>query len=164
MNLRRLINTYLEKSMLLQIATSANNIPWICTVCFAYDSNFNLYWFSRHSTRHSQEIARNPNVAGAVVLPYAIGDKSRGLQFAGKASELHYKIDVSAGLATLQSRYGVKRKRIDQLKQEIFSKTADYGLYRLHPESIILYDTLNFPKSPRQVYEISNLHPVKHTA
>jgi len=164
MNIRQLIDNYLRESMLLQIATSVNGIPWICTVCFAYDSHFNLYWFSRHPARHSQEINRNPHVAGAVALPYAIGDKPRGLQFTGMASELHHKIEVSAGLVTLQSRYGVKRKRVDQLRHEIFSGSQDYGLYRLCPDSIIFYDTLNFPKSPRQVYEVSNLPPMKQTA
>ncbi|HVA97126.1 MAG TPA: pyridoxamine 5'-phosphate oxidase family protein [Candidatus Acidoferrales bacterium] len=162
MDIKRLITDYLEKALLLQIATSDNGIPWICTVCFAYDSEFNLYWFSRHNTRHSQEISRNPCVAGAVVQPYALGDKSRGLQFAGSVSELHQKQEVFLGLLALQKRYDVKNKRIIQLRKEILFHLADYGLYRLRPDSIILYDTITFPDSPRQVYvpgtDMARLH------
>lgn len=152
MEIKQLISDYLEKALLLQIATSDNGIPWICTVCFAYDSEFNLYWFSRHNTRHSQEISRNSYVAGAVVQPYHLGDKSKGLQFSGIAYELHHEKDVLLGLAALQKRYGVKNKRINQLKKEIFLHLADYGLYRLHPDTIILHDTVNFPDSPRKVF------------
>jgi len=171
MSTKLLINSYLDKSLLLQIATSVNNIPWICTVCFAYDSESNLYWFSRHNTRHSQEIIQNSYVAAAVALPYEIGDKSRGLQISGKAGELHSVSELTVGLAAMQKRYGVKNKRLNQLKREIMSQAANYGFYCLRPDTIILHDALNFPDSPRQAYTITNeveekemvqLHGLKH--
>lgn len=171
MNSKQLIRSYLDKSLLLQIATSFDGIPWICTVCFAYDIDCNLYWFSRHSTRHSQEIVLNPRIAGAVALPYAMGDKSRGLQFSGTAVELHSKNDLVLGLVTMQKRYGVKIMRIMQLRRELLSDVADYGLYCLRPDTILIHDSLNFPDSPRQVYKITNRawvkemvqsHPLKH--
>src|SRR5438874_811194 len=105
MNSKQLIESFLKESMVLQIATAVDGIPWICSVCFAYDQDFNLYWFSRHDTRHSQEITRNPRIAGAIALPFVIGDRSRGLQFAGTAYELHYEQDLLLGLSTLKERY-----------------------------------------------------------
>lgn len=138
--------------MLLQIATAAGNVPWVCTVCFAYDKHLNLYWFSRHATQHSRDIAHNPRVAGAVVLPYKVGKKTRGLQFVGKAGELSRAVDIKAGLVALSLRYKTPKERTDQIARQLKKGKADYGLYRLRPDSIILYDTLNFPSSPRQVY------------
>ena len=159
-NLRLLIEKYLQKAILLQIATAAGNVPWVCTVCFANDKRLNLYWFSRHATRHSKEIASNPSVAGAVVLPYKVGKKTRGLQFVGNAEELRSATDIAAGLAALSLRYKTSKERRGQITRQLKEGAADYGLYRLRPDSIILYDTLNFPGSPRQVYTV----PKKRTA
>ncbi len=156
MNTKDLIIDYLEKSMVLQIATCLNDIPWICTVCFANDSSCNLYWFSRHDTRHSQEIILNPLVAGAVSLPYKLGDKSRGMQFSGMALELYDEPSIVKGLAVLEKRFDVKPERTYQLKQELLSKSANYGLYCLRPNSIILHDKVNFPNSQKKVYKVPN--------
>ncbi len=154
MNLKQLINKYLNDSMVLQIATSVDNIPWVCTVCFAYDSRFNLYWFSRHATRHSQEIVRNPHVAGAVSVRYALGDKPRGLQLIGTALELSDETSLLSGITALRKRYHVPFERVKQLKKELRSQTANYGLYSLRPDSIVVYDTFTFPDSPRQEYKV----------
>jgi len=162
-NLRLLIEKYLEKAILLQIATTSGNVPWVCTVCFAYDTHLNFYWFSRHATRHSKEIANNPRVAGAVVLPYKVGKKTRGLQFAGKANELRSATDIAAGLAALSLRYKTSKERESQITQQLKEGAADYGLYRLRPDSIILYDTLNFPNSPRQVYVVPKKKVARRT-
>jgi len=156
MSLRQLIRQYLNQALLLQIATAVHETPWICTVCFAPDSDFNLYWFSRHDTRHSQEIGANPNVAGAVVLPYVLGDKTRGLQISGEVESIVRDLDVSIGLSAMQKRYHTKADRVEQLRKEIVSGSADYGLYRLRPKTIVLYDSLNFSESPRQEYILSN--------
>lgn len=155
MRVKQLINNYLKESYLLQIATSGHNIPWICTVCFGFDTSFNLYWFSRHDTRHSQEILQNNCVAGAVVLPYVKGNKSRGLQFAGIAVELHDVLEIEKGLGAMRKRYDMSKKREIELKNEMVSGDANYGLYRFIPEEIILYDTKNFPDAPRQVYSMT---------
>ncbi len=163
-NLRQLIEKYLEKATLLQVATAIGDVPWICTVCFAPNKQFDLYWFSSHGTRHSKEIARNPRVAGAVVLPYVVGKKTRGLQFVGTAKELHGAADIAEGLASLSRRYKVTKKREAQLTRELRGGATNYGLYRLRLDSIILYDTLNFPSSPRQVYAVPKKQPRKRTA
>lgn len=152
MKIKALIEECLQNVMQLQIATTVDSIPWIATVCYAYDSNFNLYWFSRHNTRHSKEISLNPHVAAALSFPYAIGDKPRGLQFIGIAKEIHDKKSILQGLKALKGRYKVSPRRIFTLRHELLSHIGDYGLYQLRPESIVLYDTLNFPDSPRQVY------------
>jgi len=161
MNVKTLIKSYLEEGLLLQVATSTRDTPWICTVCFAQDAAFNLYWFSRHNTRHSQEIVLNPQVAGAIALPYSRGEKTRGLQLSGVVTELIRETDLTVGLIAMQKRYGTKNERIKQLRQEILTGAADYGLYRLHPEKVILYDTLNFPDSPRREYQVPKITTAK---
>ncbi len=153
-SVKYLIEQYLNEVLVLQVATSAGNVPWVCTVCFAADSDFNVYWMSRHDARHSQEIARNAHVAAAVVLPYALGDATRGLQLAGTVDELSTEPAVSVGLGVMQERYGVTPERTAELKRTIVARSGDFGLYRLQPDSIVLYDKLNFPDAPQQRYTV----------
>jgi len=87
MDLRKLIEDYLKKAMLMQIATVKNKKPWVASVWYAHDEDWNLYFISRKSRRHSQEIKKNPNIAGAIAIPHTkgSGEKVRGLQFEGTA-------------------------------------------------------------------------------
>lgn len=156
MSLKKLIAAYLQDALTLQIATSKGTKPWICTVNFAYDTDFNMYWFSRRATRHSKEIARNANVAGAIVAPRKKNEKVRGLQCSGTAQEVRDEKEIKHGVRVMSQRYAVSKERQKELLSELH-EGVDYALYRLRPDSIMLYDTEHFPKDPRQEYIV----PVK---
>src|SRR3989344_3813530 len=104
MDLRELIKEYLKKTRMIQIATSVDNQPWICTVYCAYDEDFNFYWISKPSTRHSQEIMKNPKVAGAIVYDQQPYPKKgvRGLQFEGTAELLTGEEEANASKFYIQ--------------------------------------------------------------
>lgn len=72
----------------MSLATSNNNKPWVCEVHYAYDDQLNLYFRSKPSRRHSQEIATNPHVAGSIVIQHKLGEKPRGVYFEGIAELL----------------------------------------------------------------------------
>ena len=156
MDVNRLVREYLEGSNLMQIATCAKNIPWVCTVCFAVDEKLNVYWFSSHETRHSQEIILNSRVAVAVVQPHTLGNPVRGLQFSGLASELKNPDEIRHSLSCNAKRYGVTAQKTRALQAELESGQAKYGIYRIKPDSFLLYDTLNFPKSPQQKLDLND--------
>jgi uncharacterized protein YhbP (UPF0306 family) len=63
MDPKDVIRRNINKCNIMQLATSSNDIPWVVTVHFYADDELNLYWSSRDSRRHSQEIASNPNAA-----------------------------------------------------------------------------------------------------
>lgn len=88
MKLKKLIEDYLKEAWMMQVATSHNSQPWACTVYFAHDENWHLYWISLPTRRHSKEIRENNKIAGTIVLPHVPGDKVRGLQFQGIAKKL----------------------------------------------------------------------------
>jgi nitroimidazol reductase NimA-like FMN-containing flavoprotein (pyridoxamine 5'-phosphate oxidase superfamily) len=63
------MNKFLEKLLtdnkVLQIATSENNIPWICNVYFYYHNQI-IYYLSDKSAKHSLQLQSNPQVAFAL--------------------------------------------------------------------------------------------------
>ena len=156
MDLRTLVKEYLAEARVMQIATCVDAVPWVCTVCFAVDEKLNVYWFSEHAARHSQEIAANPTVAGAIVQPHTIGKPVRGLQFSGMASELKRPDDVRHALSCNATRYGVSAERVSNMQAKIESGGASYGVYQIRPTMFVLYDTLHFPASPRQELVLNN--------
>jgi uncharacterized protein YhbP (UPF0306 family) len=151
---RQIIEELLDLGYLLQIAGARDGMAWICTVCFARDEEFNLYWFSRHDTRHSIAMSKNSTVVGAVAPSYALGDKSRGLQLTGRAREITSGPELTVGLSAMRTRYEVTPERIEQLHRQITEQSGDFGLYCFAPSEIVLHDNFTYPKSPRQLYMV----------
>ncbi|EKD64967.1 MAG: hypothetical protein ACD_50C00231G0011 [uncultured bacterium] len=150
MKLRKLIEEYIEKAKLMQVATSRNNRPWACSVYFAYDDKWNLYWISLSSARHSKEIEKNKKVAGTIVLPHKHGDEVRGLQFEGVAKVLKSKNEISSAMEYYAKRFGVSGKRV----KAIIENTDGHLCYVVRPKSFVLFDTLNYPNDSRQEYKL----------
>lgn len=146
MNLKKLIVDYLNSARLMQIATSRNDQPWVCSVYFAFDKQLRLYWLSKSDRRHSVEIQLNQKIAGSIVLPHAPGDKVRGIQFQGIAKELTGKSAISAGMNVYAKRFGMKEERI----AAIISGTDGHACYQMIPSLYVLFDEVNFPEQPRQ--------------
>lgn len=151
MDLRKLIKNYLKRTRMLQIATSVNGRPWCCTVYFAHDKDFNFYWISKPSTRHSKEIVKNPNVAGTIVYDQQPYPKKgvRGLQFEGKAKLLSGREEEKA------SKFYIKQlNREESLLEDIRSGKNSHKFYRTKPSKFVLFDRENFPKNERQEYNL----------
>ncbi len=149
MKLRNLIEEYLEKAILLQVATSANDQPWVCTVHFTFDVELNLYWMSLPERRHSLEIKSNPKIAGVIVHPHKITDVSRGIQLQGMAHEI---VDTEE-LETTFPYYGKRFNCMGSLPRLINGKNK-HRLYRLKPSLYVLFDEVNFLNNPRQEYRM----------
>src|SRR5580704_10544373 len=89
MAIENLIREYSTKTRMMQLATSVDGQPWCCTLYYAFDDTWNLYWISIPSMRHSQEIAKNQKVAGAIAYDQNPPRRAvRGLQFEGRAELL----------------------------------------------------------------------------
>lgn len=148
MNLKRLIKDYLEEAKILQVATSVKNQPWACTVYFAFDDDLNLYWLSKPTRRHSQELRDNEKVSGTVVLPHTPGDKVRGVQLQGIAKELNSRAEAGLAMKHYARRFGMNTKRV----KAILDNTDGHVCYKITPTLYVLFDEVNFPKEPRREY------------
>jgi nitroimidazol reductase NimA-like FMN-containing flavoprotein (pyridoxamine 5'-phosphate oxidase superfamily) len=85
LDVEKIIREYIAKTVHMSLATSANNKPWVCEVHFVYDDSLNLYWRSVFSRRHSQEIEKNPHVAGNIVTQHGKDEYPHAIYFEGLA-------------------------------------------------------------------------------
>jgi uncharacterized protein YhbP (UPF0306 family) len=92
---------FFRKHHVLTIATTVNNEPWCANCFYVYLEEENALVFTTgDDTRHGKEFAKNPFVAGTVVLETMVIGKIRGIQFQGKVSEPDGDL-----LARAKSRY-----------------------------------------------------------
>ncbi|HEY8108428.1 MAG TPA: pyridoxamine 5'-phosphate oxidase family protein [Patescibacteria group bacterium] len=131
-----LVDEYLADTILMQLATTGGDGPWACTVHYVPDADRNFYWLSREDRRHSQELAKDPRVAGVIVKPHEVGEKPRGIQFEGTAERVADD-DVERVQGLYKDRYG----------RDGF---PDHVFYVVKPSRIVLFDTVNFPDDPQQ--------------
>jgi uncharacterized protein YhbP (UPF0306 family) len=144
-DIKTMIMQYLNEVRIMQLATCAGQQPWCCTVEFAHDDAGNLYWISMPERRHSQEIAANSHVAGAMVSPQHGPGGVRGLQFEGDARQ----VDPAAAEELFQA-YAERFSTNPWMGKAIASGVSPSRLYQLKPRRFVLYDEVNFPDQPHQ--------------
>ncbi len=150
MNLKKLIREYLQKNLIMSLATSVNGRPWVCSVWYAIDEDMNIYWISSTARRHSREITNNTNVAGSMVLPQTPADAPRGVQFSGIAQMLTRKKDINKAMSVYAGRIFSKEKIEEFMKSTIHP----HRFYRVKPTQFVLFDAVNFPADSRQEFNL----------
>jgi uncharacterized protein YhbP (UPF0306 family) len=94
---------FFRKHHVLTIATTVGNEPWCANCFYVYLEEENVLAFTTGTdTRHGKEFAKNPVVAGTVVLETLIIGKIRGIQFQGIVSEPEGEIISKAKWAYLK--------------------------------------------------------------
>jgi uncharacterized protein YhbP (UPF0306 family) len=139
-DVREMVREFLQADQVMQLATSREGQPWICTVHFVADDAGHLYWTSTRDRRHSQELAANPRAAVAVVHNEV---KPQAVQMAGQVEEV-----AQEDLAKVHGRYCEKFGPKDKFLAEIESGERAY--YVFAPAETVLFDVVNFPADPRQ--------------
>jgi uncharacterized protein YhbP (UPF0306 family) len=132
----------------MSLATSSDNKPWVCEVHFAYDDNLNLYFRSRASTRHCEDIIVNNRVAGNIVTQHKLGDKVRGVYFEGKAELLENVGEQDEAFMMYNKRFGATKDILEEAKLE-----NGHQFYKIVVEDFYLFDSRE--SSPSQKYHLS---------
>lgn len=57
---------FLKSQKLLVIATQDENSPWICSVYYSINNNFEIFYVSSPKTNHSKHIEKNAEVAFSI--------------------------------------------------------------------------------------------------
>ena len=146
MEVRKVIAQYLQDAKLMQLATISGDKPWVSSVWFAADNEFNIYWFSSITRRHSNEVGENSSIAASIVLPQTPSDPPRGLQIEGIGEVLSDNDDIAKARGLYAGRI------FDAVKIDALMASAErpHRFYRLRPNRIVLLDPVNFSDSPTQ--------------
>lgn len=115
--LEKIIREYIDKSIHMSLATCADNHPWVSEVHFVYDNNLNLYFRSKADRRHSEEVAKNPNVAGNIVRQHALEDYPHAVYFEGMAAMVADEVEFAKLYELFASRLGASEAIIEDAKQ-----------------------------------------------
>lgn len=144
MDLQQLAKEYLDTVKPMQLATVDNGQPWICTVYFTADDNFNLYWMSARERQHSQEIMNNPQVAVAIVKD---AERKQALQIVGEAREVA-DVELEKAHTLYTAKYGPKDYDLEEIKKRLPQGRA---YWTFTPTKMSFWDEANFPDNPKQL-------------
>ncbi|MEX2007458.1 MAG: pyridoxamine 5'-phosphate oxidase family protein [Candidatus Levyibacteriota bacterium] len=145
MDVGKLVRDYLKEARMMQVATSKDNQPWVCTLYYASDDNQNIYWISKPDTRHSKELMANKKVAVAIPVKFNTLTVV-GLQVEGEAEEVSNLDEIKKYVKL----YSDKFKRGEGWYQDFLLGKNEHKLYRINPKMFVLFDAVNFPDNPRQ--------------
>jgi uncharacterized protein YhbP (UPF0306 family) len=145
MDMKEVIREQLQSKIhVMQLATTADNLPWVCNVHFDADDDLNIYWMSKTNCRHSEDIEKNPQVAVAILVNEQ--PPLRGLQIAGKAEQVPFE-EHEAVL-----RHYAERHERETLIEDALSGKVPFKLYRMVPEFIDVIDQKHFPDHFKQTW------------
>jgi uncharacterized protein YhbP (UPF0306 family) len=138
---------YLQNIKLMQLATCKDNKPWLCNVWYVIDGDQNIYWMSRKTRQHSQEIEQNPYVACTFHECYykGFGEKGRALVVSGKAKVINSE-DSKTAYKLYAQRYP-HMKKVQSLVDTL-SGSGHHSFYKLHIVKAKFFDELNNPDNP----------------
>ena len=86
-DLRETIQPYLAEHHAMTLATCSDNVPWATSVFYAH-AGFVLYFVSSSTSRHAQNITKNPLVAADINQDYQDWRAIRGVQLEGMAERV----------------------------------------------------------------------------
>lgn len=148
-DVEKCIRDHLIQARMMVVSTVAGDQPWSFTAYFVADQDLNLYWISKTSSRHSQEIHQHPKVA--VSIPVKFDDLNViGIQAEGTA-QLVEDQKLVAGKVKL---YSDKFARGKEWYQNFIANNNPFKLYTIQPKLFVLYDRVNFPDAERQEWKL----------
>jgi uncharacterized protein YhbP (UPF0306 family) len=144
-NIKQQISDYLKTARVMQLATSVNDKPWICTVHF-YSHGLTIYWSSMPDRRHSREIEQNKNAAVAIKIHEDTPDEKYviGISLEGKVEKV-----TAEEMSKIGPLYIKKLDKEPTFIEDILSGKKDFVFYKLLPTNAVLFDTIT-SGNPRQ--------------
>ena len=125
----------------MQLATSRDGQPWVCTVYFVLHQG-NFYWLSFPERRHSQELASNANAAIAIALKTDV--PVVGMQAEGTVEAVTNLDEVTTVLGLYVKKYNQGMKFTER-----FEKGENrHVLYRFSPGAAMTFDEESRPQDP----------------
>ena len=141
---------YLNSQKLMSLATRGD-YPWIASVYYVVDDDLNLYFISPADAEHSQQLAKNPEVAVNIAdSRQEASDKKKGLQLWGITSQ-EWIIEKLKWMFEMYGRLHPSVKDIftfERFQRQIMTSKV----YKVVPQRIKLFDE-NLPGNHQKTWE-----------
>ena len=128
---------YLQQHHVVSLATSGSDGPWAAAVFYVSDG-LTLYFLSSPTSRHCQNIAQDPHVAGTIQEDYADWAEIKGVQLEGLAINISGEDEAWA-----RRLYGEKYPLVGMISQApsaIVEALARVRWYQLVPQRVYFID------------------------
>lgn len=128
----------------MQLATVDDGQPWVCTVHYVADDDFNFYWLSLPARRHSQEVEKHGKAAVTVAIKF---DRPViGIQAEGSAKAVTDKRQIAKAMKSYVEKFNAGQK----FYENVVSGQNQHVMYQLTPSHLYLFDEVNYPDKGRQ--------------
>ena len=136
MDLKKLVREVLEKGYLMSLGICDSGGVWVSDVIYVHNDNFEIFWISQISRRHSKAIEKNPEVAATITVSNGKGEPNMGIQVAGRAEKLDSDV-LDLGIKHRQKRGKKPPKNAGEILD------SDESWYKLSPDTIeLIYEPL----------------------
>jgi uncharacterized protein YhbP (UPF0306 family) len=105
----------------LTLATTGPDGPWASPLAFTIEPDFSLIFYSATESRHCQNIAANPQVAGAIFDSTSPSNDADGVQFTGRCGEV-----AENELAAVMERYFSQSFPDPEIRKRWLRPIADF--------------------------------------
>src|SRR3989344_1427014 len=137
-----LLSLYLKSQNLMTLATGGK-APWVATVYYTFDKEFNLYFVSSPRSKHCQDIEKNNNVACSIYNSHIKNsEKKTGLQLQGTASKVE-GWDRSKFLLKMWHKAAPGMEEIVNVKN-MMNKVISSRVYKITPTYIKFFNEPEF--------------------
>lgn len=136
-DLTELIGEILRDSREMVLATTGEGGPWAASLVFGHNENYNLYWTSQDDSRHSLDLAKNPQAAVVINKEPTNGDGDKGLQLEGKAYKLTNETEILGAAREYYAKRGALELPDTVEEIEPFSPGASWFVFK--PSKIYIF-------------------------
>jgi uncharacterized protein YhbP (UPF0306 family) len=130
----------LQRGVTIQLATSANNQPWVATLYYVADG-IKLYWVSATKRRHSKEIEQNNKVSAAVVVESDPNGHRLGVQLSGSAERVLERNELEHAAKLYVDKYDSG----DEYYTTISVLNEDQAIYKMKIDTVAIFDSEHTP-------------------
>ncbi|MGF1470865.1 MAG: pyridoxamine 5'-phosphate oxidase family protein [Rubrobacteraceae bacterium] len=135
--LKNEVSDFLGSQLILHLAVSLENEPWICALEFIHDEELNFYWRSDATSHHSRVLDSN-NLASVAVTHVDQENLGTGIQAEGRAEKV---VDEEKIRAVSE---GIDTKRGKVVDSEIAAQEAGRTYWKLRPTRLYYLNEARF--------------------
>ena len=142
----------LDRTEFMAISTLGPDGSWTCPVQFGYDEKLNLYFKSKPSSKHMQNLETDERISVAVYKTERFPESRdvMGLQLKGSARFLYEREDLAEACRHM---YGRDQRKLDYRSKvdEHVGPDAVWRFVKISPDEAWCFDTRDIGEERRQI-------------